>query len=89
MQYLTAPELAALCDCQPNQFALMARRLKARGWPFEQFQGCCPKVLRSYHDERMSGKVKAEPANSSAYSPNRAALLALQNRKHARSKATA
>jgi hypothetical protein len=89
MQYLTAPELAALLLCKENQFALMARRLKALGFPFVQVSGCCPRVLRSYHDERMSGKVKAEPANSSAYSPNRAALLALQNRKHARSKATA
>lgn len=85
MQYLTAPELAELLDCRPNQFALMARRLKAGGWPFEQVKGCCPKVLRAYHDQRMRGltQVAAVAVNAPTFTPNRAALQALQNgRKH-------
>lgn len=85
MQYLTAPELSELLDCKPNQFAVMARRLSARGWPFEQFRGGCPKVLRAYHDQRLQGIAQAVPVASNApqFSPNRAALQALQNgRKH-------
>lgn len=86
MQYLSAFELAELLSCRPNQFALMARRLTAGGWPFDQVKGCCPKVLRAYHDQRMQGVVKAVPVavNAPEFSPNRAALQALQQhgRKH-------
>lgn len=88
MLYLTAEELAELLDCQPNQFALMARRLKAGGWPFCQIKGCCPKVLRSYHDQRMSGALPTsapqEAANAPEFTPNRAALMALQQSRHGR-----
>lgn len=86
MQYLTAPELAELLSCQPNQFAVMARRLTAGGWPFEQVKGCCPKVLRAYHDQRMRGVVQVAPVavNAPQFTPNRAALQALHQhgRKH-------
>lgn len=88
--YLTAPELAAWLDTQPNQFALMARRLRQLGVPFTQVKSCCPKVLRSYHDQRMSGVVQvAEASNSSAFTPNRAALQALQNHSHGRKRKAA
>lgn len=85
MQYLTAHELAELLSCQPNQFAVMARRLRAGGWPFDQVKGCLPKVLRAYHDQRLSGRaeVATVAANATEFTPNRAALQALQNgRKH-------
>ena len=90
MQYLTAVELAELLSCQPNQFALMAKRLKAGGWPFDQVKGCCPKVLRAYHEQRLHGLVPAaEASNAPEFTPNRAALLALQNRRHGRKRKTA
>lgn len=81
MLYLSAMELAELLDCKPNQFALMAKRLTAGGWPFNQIKGGCPKVLRAYHDQRMSGQVQNAPSASNAaqFTPNRAALEALQH----------
>lgn len=81
MLYLTAPELAELCDCKANQFAIMERRLRAGGWPYVRHGDGCPKVLRSYHDQRMRGQVPTAEAASNApsYTPNRAALEALQN----------
>ena len=91
-QYLSAQELAELCDCQPNQFALMARRLRQGQWPFEQFKGGCPKVLRVYHDQRLQGlaHVALPASNASEFTPNRAALKALQeSRRHGRKKQAA
>jgi hypothetical protein len=89
--YLTAPELAELLSCEPNQFAIMARRLTAANWPFDQVKGCCPKVLRSYHDQRMKGAIELPAAASNApeYTPNRAALLAHQQKTHARKRKAA
>lgn len=91
MVYLTALELAELLSCQPNQFALMARRLKAAGWPFDQVRRCCPKVLRAYHDQRMRGAIELPAAASNApeFTPNRAALMALQQKTHARKRKAA
>lgn len=89
MQYLTALELADWLDSQPNQFALMARRLKALGVPFTQVKGCCPKVLRTYHDQRLHGEAPpVEASNAPSFTPNRAALQAFQNRRHVRKQKT-
>lgn len=91
MLYLTAEELAQLCECKTNQFAVMARRLRALSFPFEQVKGCCPKVLRSYHDQRMTGAITLPVAASNApeFIPNRAALLALQQKSHGRKRKAA
>jgi hypothetical protein len=79
--YLTAPELAALTGYRDNQFALMARWLRANGWPFEVARGGCPRVLRAYHDQRLSGQLPPAPAAArpdAATEPNFEALRALR-----------
>ena len=79
--YLTAPELAALTGYRDNQFALMARWLAGHGWPFEVARGGCPRVLRAYHDQRLSGQLPPAPPAAlppSATEPNTQALLALR-----------
>lgn len=89
MSYLSAAELAELTGYQPNQFERMRAWLESRHWPFEQpRKGTCPRVLRAYHDRRLSGELQAPPAASNAplYTPNRAALEAFQ---HGRKKKTA
>ena len=87
MDYLTADQLAALTGYKPNQFARMRRWLTERGWPFEDpGRGGCPRVLRQYHDQRLSGTApaRATPAsNEGSFAPNLARLEALQ---HARKK---
>ena len=76
--YLNAHELGDLIDCQPNQFACMARWLDNHGWHYVRSRKGLPKVLRSYHDQRMginentnkktvSNKLRHEP-NYGAFS---------------------
>lgn len=81
--YLTADELAELTGYQPNQFARMRSWLQARKWPFEDpGRSGCPRVLRVYHDQRLSGTLPApssSASNDSAYAPNRARLEAFLN----------
>ncbi len=55
--YLNAHKLAELISCKPNQFGTMKRWLIKNNWPFEIDRKGFPKVLRQYHDERMSGKT--------------------------------
>lgn len=89
MTYLTAAELAELTGYQPNQFERMRAWLDSRNWPFVQARrGACPKVLRAYHDKRLSGELgpTATASNAAAYTPNRAALEAMN---HGRQKTAA
>ncbi len=83
MLYLTTEHLADLTGYQPNQFALMARWLKASGWPFELSRAGCPRVLVAYHDERMRGLAAAAAQTAEAaqaqHTPNFAALKGLHH----------
>jgi hypothetical protein len=88
--YLTANELAALTGYQANQFARMRRWLEAGKWPFvEPGPSGCPRVLRAYHDQRLSGAAVAAPraSNDAAFNqPNAARLQALQQHRGRKAK---
>lgn len=73
--YLSAAELAALIDCQPNSYACMRRWLERGKWPFEPSLSGFPKVSRTYHDARMSGSNPTQIKTESRVSPNFSALV--------------
>lgn len=64
--YLNAYELSNLIDCKPNQFACMARWLDIHGWHYVRSRKGLPKVLRSYHDQRMG--IGENPAKKPSFS---------------------
>ena len=83
MLYLTATDLSQLTGYRESQFAHMRRWLAERGWPFETDRSGLPRVLRTYHDLRLSGQ--AQPAelksgsNADQFTPNAAGLTALHD----------
>ncbi|MBX9900816.1 MAG: DUF4224 domain-containing protein [Burkholderiaceae bacterium] len=66
-QYLTATELAELCECKPNQRQIMINWLDDRRWIYAPGRSGLPRVARAYHDRKMGindDKTKAKYAET-------------------------
>lgn len=55
-QYLKREEIARICNCAPQSYTTMCRRLTAAGVPHIPRIKACPLVLRSVRDRLLTGE---------------------------------